>query len=152
MRFKAARDAGYDLTYKEFRKAYQRWKQAIKRLGDKTLALEPFLQHKRMQFKKGRPRAYYHALRNIELALATPKWVDRDAMAWFYANRPKGFQVDHIIPIRGEKVSGLHVPWNLQYLEPKDNRAKANLYFAQKFDIVDHKLVALIKNLIKEHI
>jgi len=150
--FKQARDAGYDVTPKEYRRAYQRWKAAIKRLSNKELLFEPFLLKKRMQFKVGRPRAYYHALRNVEQAIATPKWVDRDALAWFYAKRPKGFQVDHIVPIRGENVSGLHVPWNLQYLESKDNRAKSNLYFAQKFDIADHKLIALIKNLIKEHI
>jgi hypothetical protein len=58
----------------------------------------------------------------------TPPWADRNKIVEVYKKCPPGYQVDHIIPLRGQLVSGLHVHENLQYLPPKENRAKSNKF------------------------
>ena len=57
---------------------------------------------------------------------ATPPWADIDKICEMYANRPKGFHVDHIIPLRGKNVCGLNVHYNMQYLSAKENMSKGN--------------------------
>lgn len=55
-----------------------------------------------------------------------PKWANIQDIALIYANTPIGCHVDHIIPLRGKNVCGLHVEYNLTYLLEKLNLAKGN--------------------------
>jgi hypothetical protein len=71
----------------------------------------------------------YLASRKSRVKQATPKWVSLNEIRTIYANRPDGFHVDHIIPINGQIVSGLHVPWNLQYLPATENMSKGRRVF-----------------------
>lgn len=119
-------------NYKDFRKGYTRWKQALKR-GHKADLKDYFhngvLQnYVKYHINKTKSKKYYVKRRELRIALATPKWVDIEAIAEFYANTPEGMTVDHIIPIYNKNVCGLNVPWNLQYLSPKDNSNKRNKF------------------------
>ena len=61
---------------------------------------------------------------------ATPKWLNELDHLFFLEiydlARKRNMQVDHIIPLKGKLVSGLHVPWNLQLLSRQENRLKSN--------------------------
>mgnify|MGYP004003635985 CR=1 FL=1 len=56
----------------------------------------------------------------------TPSWADDLVIRMIYEDCPKGYQVDHIVPLQGASVSGLHVAHNLQYLTPTENQTKGN--------------------------
>jgi hypothetical protein len=53
---------------------------------------------------------------------------DMDEIQEFYRNCPEGHHVDHIVPLNGKNVSGLHTVSNLQYLTATENLRKYNKY------------------------
>jgi 5-methylcytosine-specific restriction endonuclease McrA len=65
---------------------------------------------------------------------ATPLWLTKDqheeiASFYFkscYLSSLTGIkhEVDHVIPLQGKTVCGLHVPWNLQVITKKQNQSK----------------------------
>lgn len=59
---------------------------------------------------------------------ATPSWANIEKMNYIYKNAPKGYHVDHIIPINGNNVCGLHTEHNLQYMLAADNISKGNIF------------------------
>lgn len=59
---------------------------------------------------------------------ATPSWANLAVMNEIYKNCPEGYHVDHIIPLQGKLVCGLHVENNLQYLTVEDNLRKGNKF------------------------
>jgi len=68
----------------------------------------------------------YNQRRQEALTVATPAWADTNAIEHIYQECPKGMTVDHIVPLLGTNVCGLHVEYNLQYLTPEENSKKGN--------------------------
>jgi hypothetical protein len=99
--------------------------QRRKRRVAETEADQRKLLSKRMReiLLKTKP---YLFRRRERIERATPKWVDRAELKRIYDACPPGYEVDHIYPIAGKNASGLHVPWNLQYLPREENMRKFN--------------------------
>lgn len=80
-------------------------------------------------------RAFHSNKRRAARLSRTPPWADLDAMRAIYAlaqrlTRETGVlhHVDHIVPLQGRYVSGLHVENNLQVLTGPENIRKHNRY------------------------
>lgn len=79
-----------------------------------------------------------HAKRRASKLNASPKWLSdahKEQIADLYwlakdleAISGEHYHVDHIVPLQGKTVCGLHVPWNLQVLPASDNIKKKNNY------------------------
>lgn len=78
------------------------------------------------------PRAATRAAkRRAMMFAAMPAWVDQAALQAIYDQRAEmerstglRYEVDHIVPLAGKNVCGLHVPWNLRIILGEENRSK----------------------------
>ncbi|MCI3946908.1 HNH endonuclease [Pseudomonas syringae] len=69
--------------------------------------------------------------RRSALKTATPDWADYAAIEAFYVEARRlsvamgvKHEVDHIIPLQGKNVCGLHVSWNLRVITKTANMSK----------------------------
>jgi hypothetical protein len=77
-----------------------------------------------------------NAKRRAKKLQATPNWLTDSDIAEieelylcariFKLYTGEDYHVDHIIPLQGKNVCGLHVPWNLQVIPAKENLSKSN--------------------------
>ena len=111
------------------------YKRNIERLRAEARARywkDPIKGYQRLKDWRVRNRGYVCYLNNkrrVAKLMATPPWVDEAAILAIYESCPKGMHVDHIEPLQGRNLCGLHVPWNLQYLTPQENSSKSNRVF-----------------------
>ena len=88
---------------------------------------------------KKRNQDYYRSLtsaRKRRHRQATPRWITPEQkldirkmyISAIELSRVTGerYVVDHIIPLSGENVCGLHVPWNLRVITQDENLKKSN--------------------------
>jgi 5-methylcytosine-specific restriction endonuclease McrA len=81
-------------------------------------------------------KAAQQAKRRAQKRDATPIWLTEDMLKeieyiYFLASdvgilTGEEYHVDHIIPINGDGICGMHVPWNLQVISKDDNLRKSN--------------------------
>ena len=91
--------------------------------------LRPLMRERMRRAYKVDPTIWkMHAnLRRARLLKATPSWANLGAVRQMYRNAARlGLTVDHIIPLKGKNVCGLHVENNLQLLPWSENRTKGN--------------------------
>jgi len=96
----------------------EEWREKRRQAARRVYWADPDKARAKSRKKAGRRRA----------ALAYPVWANRDAIKKFYDECPDGHHVDHIIPLRGKNISGLHVENNLQYLTVSENSRKGNSF------------------------
>jgi hypothetical protein len=118
------------------RKYYQNNQQALAEYR-KAYNLKTNNFHSK-QWKKEHPavRLAWSAKRRADRIQRTPPWLttihkkEIGMLYWEAAELSKlvgeFYHVDHIEPLRGADVCGLHVPWNLQILTAKQNLSKGN--------------------------
>lgn len=83
-------------------------------------------------------KAAHCAKRRSRKLRACPPWLTPeqfDEIELFYKQAKTLFKetglphhVDHIVPLQGKLVSGLHVPWNLQVITASANSKKSNRF------------------------
>jgi hypothetical protein len=103
-------------------------------LANKTYQLE--YKRKRRALFPEKSRAEVSA-RRARVRKQKPSWETHKRLQAFYENCPNGYHVDHVIPLRGTTVTGLHVVENLQYLPAKENMAKRNFFDWDEFNAID---------------
>jgi 5-methylcytosine-specific restriction endonuclease McrA len=90
----------------------------------------------RDRYKQNNPAMYrsLDAARRARQANAMPAWADKEAILRVYEEARRltletkiTHHVDHIVPLFGKNVCGLHVAWNLQVLTASENYRKSNL-------------------------
>lgn len=73
--------------------------------------------------------------RSAAIALATPLWRNKKAIIAIYKEARRlsvltgiKYEVDHVVPIQGRRVCGLHVEFNLQIISKIENNRKHSKY------------------------
>lgn len=125
----------------DYRKHTERYKNNAKYLYEKNK--DKRLQQSR-EWKKSNPEAaalmsrMAASKRNAKKKMATPPWLTDDHLLLIRSiyeeairlTKETGipYEVDHIVPLSGKTVSGLHVPWNLRAIPAQENNRRPRIW------------------------
>lgn len=101
-------------------------------------AIERNRQRLSQHYRDNKPAYYAKRMKRIAAQLqAMPAWADPKAIVAIYedclaksAETGVPHEVDHIIPLQGKLVCGLHVQDNLRVITASENRSKSNKHTA----------------------
>jgi hypothetical protein len=138
-----------ELAAQSYARSKEHWEERLaagreqyRRNADKIIARQRASREKNPELHRERVRRHYRenkakfpayvAARKARKLRATPPWADMGAIAAVYEEAHRitvetgvPHEVDHIHPLQGEHLCGLHVHWNLQILTRTENRKKA---------------------------
>ena len=128
--------ANPDKVAESGRKYYQNNKEKIlERCADYYYSNTEEILARNREWKSKNPergRSYVSARRK-RVKEHCPSWVDRKQIQSIYREAIRiseetgiPHHVDHIHPLNGKNLCGLHVPWNLQIIPARDNMKKSN--------------------------
>ena len=91
------------------------------------------------KYRQNNPKVKFReTMKYFKRLKRTPPWLtptQKEEIKNFYLLRDdariltgENYHVDHIIPLQGKLICGLHVPWNLQVLPASINLSKNNSY------------------------
>ncbi len=107
-------------------KAYAQDPAKFREIARNRPKADKYLAVKKWTIKNYGYKLAHNAKRRALKLQRTVKWADLKAIEQFYIDCPKDMTVDHILPLQGKEISGLHVLENLQYLTKSENSRKGN--------------------------
>lgn len=133
------RDKNKDILTEAKRDYYLKNKESLAEKAKERYLSNPEPTRLRTKSWKENNRGKHNSncmMRHARKLNATPEWLDEFMLLYIdeiYDKCSKlsklsgnEYHVDHIVPLQGTSVCGLHVPWNLQILSASDNCSKQN--------------------------